>query len=300
VDSNSETSVSPYFEYEDERAHVVAEGDHALLDQRTQLVNPIRPSLRRFGLKFSYWPACSEANLVLISPRSDSRSGAVPAVDRGEDELELNWKIANGRASSMSRRYFVANGLRYMWVLTFRDSQLDRRWVMKSVSELARRIRSVRGRATFPYWYSPELHPNGHGWHVNLFLPFRFDHSEMEELWGYGFVWVTDFAIARRGPHGEPLGLSRTPQEALRRAARYGCKYSQKDWSPEHVGPRNHRYEIAQGFRPEVVTKWVQDPFEAEELVAEYVPEDHWHDLYRWNSNDDPEWTRVPVRTWRW
>ncbi|MGC1237910.1 MAG: hypothetical protein WA860_03875 [Acidimicrobiales bacterium] len=171
---------------------------------------------------------------------------------------------------------------------------------MKSVSELARGIRLVRGGATFPYWYSPELHPNGHGWHVNLFVPFRFDHSKMEELWGHGFVWVTDFAIARRGPHGEPLGLSRTPQEALRRAARYGCKYSQKDWSPEHVGPRNHRYEIAQGFKPEVVTKWVQDPFEAEELVAESVPEDHWHDLYRWNSNDDPEWTRVPIRTWRW
>lgn len=300
MDSNSKLSTFLDSERWDELAQAVAEGSGALLDLRTQLVPSIPPSLRRVGWKFSYWPGCSEANLVLLTSsvagRSDGLGRPVPTLE----SLAENWKIANGRAASKSRRYFVSNGLRYMWVLTFAEGEFNRRKVMALVSELARRLRSALGDKRFPYWYSPELHPGGHGWHVNLFIPLRVPHDLVYDLWGLGFVWVTDFSTSQRGPHGEPLGLCRTPQEALRRAARYGCKYSQKDWSPEHVGRRNHRYEIAQGFKPEVVSRWVNDPLEAEELVAELVPDGQWHLLQRWNSNDDPEWTRIPVRTWRW
>ena len=281
-------------------AKTTAEGGRSSLDLRTQLVHAVPSSLRRVGWKFSYWPGCSEANLVLLTSASSRRTDGLERVRPTEEALAENWKIANGRASSKSRRYFVSNSLRYMWVLTFAEGEFDRRSVMTLVSDLARRLRSAQGDQKFPYWYSPELHPGGHGWHVNLFIPLRLPHNLMEELWGRGFVWVTDFATSQRGPHGEPLGLCRTPQEALRRAARYGCKYSQKDWSPEHVGPRNHRYEIAQGFKPEVVSQWVNDPLEAEAMVAELVPEGQWNALQKWNSNDDPEWTRIPVRTWRW
>jgi hypothetical protein len=190
-----------------------------------------------------------------------------------------------------------------MWVLTFeqdRLQRLDRRLAMKCVSELARRLRTSLRKERFSYWYSPELHPGGHGWHVNLFLPFRVPHATMEGLWDCGYVWVTDFRSSLRGPHGEPLGVCRTPEEALRRAARYGCKYSQKDWSPEHVGARNHRYEIAQGFKPKISTRWLEEASEAEQLIAELVPDGRWNGLRRWNSNDDPDWNRVPVRTWQW
>lgn len=194
---------------------------------------------------------------MLVSPRGDHRSRGSGVPTRSKEELDLNWQIANGRAASKSRRFFVANGLRYMWVLTFAESRHDRGQVMKLVSEFARSLRAVHGGKRFPYWYSPELHPGGHGWHVNLFIPFRIPHDTMNAAWGHGFVWVTDFASAQRGPHGEPLGLCRTPRDGMRRAAQYGCKYSQKDWSPEHVGPRNHRYEIAQGFKPAVTTRWL-------------------------------------------
>ena len=51
-------------------------------------------------------------------------------------------------------------------------------------------------------------------------------------------------------PKGEPLGLCREPRDGWRRAASYGCKYCQKDWSPEHVGRASHRYEVAQHFAP--------------------------------------------------
>ena len=187
-----------------------------------------------------------------------------------------------------------------MWVLTFAAEQRDRCDVMAHVSDFARRQRTLNDDQVFPYWYSPELHPGGHGWHVNFFIPFRAGHAEVAELWGHGFVWATDFATARRGPKGEPLGLCRTPREGLRRAATYGCKYAQKDWSPEYVGALNHRYEVAQGFAPLQESRWVDGPTAAEDLVADLIsPEDQrW--MKRWNSDDEAEWNRPPIRTWRW
>jgi hypothetical protein len=214
--------------------------------------------------------------------------------------VQLHWQIANGRAGTRSRRYFVFNRLRYMWVITFAESNYDRRAVMTEVSEFARRLRTFRDGVAFPYWYSPELHPGGHGWHVNFLVSFRVPNADIATLWNHGFVWVTDFAQSVSGPKGEPLGFCRTPREGLRRAAHYGCKYSQKDWSPDHVGAQNHRYEIAQGFAPKNVGTWVRGPKHAEELVADLIPPEDRRYLKQWDSNDMADWVRPPVRTWRW
>jgi hypothetical protein len=212
---------------------------------------------------------------------------------------DLNWRIANGRAGAKSRRYFVRNHLRYMWVLTFAESEVDRRRVMSLVSEFARRLRGDVGDR-FAYWYSPELHPGGHGWHVNFFITQRVPHERLVDLWGHGFVWVTDFASTHRGPKGEPLGLCRSPREGWRRAAQYGCKYSQKDWSPEHVGRQNHRYELAQGFAPEVQKVMVPTRDQAETLVAELCAQAGPSRLTRWDSSEVADWARPPVRIWKW
>lgn len=235
-----------------------------------------------------------------IVTSGSSRVGGGHDRVKSDDEITEPWRIANGRAGSRSRRYFVLNQLGYMWVLTFADARQDRRLVMSEVADFARRLRALRGGENFPYWYSPELHPGGHGWHVNFFIPFRVPHAFVEELWGHGFVWVTDFATSMKGPKGEPLGLCRTPREGLRRAASYGCKYAQKDWSPEHVGAQNHRYEVAQGFAPRSESRWIVDAVEGEQLVADLVPDAEWSHVQRWDSNDDPEWARPPIRTWRW
>jgi hypothetical protein len=187
-----------------------------------------------------------------------------------------------------------------MWVLTFGEGRYERREVMAEVAAFVRRLRGLNNGQKFPYWYSPELHPGGYGWHVNLFIPFRIEHALIETLWGHGFVWVTDFASSMKGPKGEPLGLCRTPREGLRRAAHYGCKYAQKDWSPDHVGQGNHRYEIAQGFAPMSEGVWIERTEEGEGIVAELVPLGEWNNVRRWNSDEDPDWTRPPIRTWRW
>jgi hypothetical protein len=281
-------------------AQASGEAGRASVHKRTQLVVPDPRRPQEFGWKFTFWPDCGEASLVIVASGSSRRRDIERDREKSEDELALYWQIANGRAGTRSRRYFVTNRLRYMWVLTFAMSRTDRTSVMAEVSEFARRLRLHHGGERFPYWYSPELHPLGHGWHVNFFTPFRVPHAEIEALWGHGFVWVTDFATTMRGPKGEPLGLCRTPREGLRRAANYGCKYAQKDWSPENVGALNHRYEVAQGFGPVQESCWVSGPGEAELLVRSYLaPEDQrW--LKRWNSDDEPDWRRPPIWTWRW
>ena len=291
-DQNSETARIP--------GRVVSEGERSLLDLRTQLVKPKRRPIQDSGWKFTYWPDCGEASLVIVTSGSVGRRSLGDRPEVTEAATLFHWQIANGRAASRSRRYFVVNRLRYMWVLTFAADQRDRREVTTHVSEFARRLRTLQNGETFPYWYSPELHPGGHGWHVNFFIPFRVPHEIFASTWGHGFVWVTDFAASHCGPKGEPLGLCRTPREGLRRAAHYGCKYSQKDWSPEHVGPQNHRYEVAQGFAAKPISQWVAHPNEAEELVMSHVPDVEKRFIHRWDSNDVPDWLRPPIKTWRW
>lgn len=217
-----------------------------------------------------------------------------------EQDVAAIWKSANSRAAARSRRYFVRNRLRYMWVLTYAVRTTDRRVVMGQVSDFARRLRSKIGRGALPYWYSPELHPGGHGWHVNFFIAERQAHSVIAELWGQGHVWVSDFAKSNRGPKGEPLGLCRTPRDGWRRAARYGCKYAQKDWSPEHVGRQSHRYEVAQGFAPTPASHWVRSKSSGDGIVADLVPEEDRQGLAVWDSDTVAEWAKPPVRTWRW
>jgi len=310
----------------DQRA-ATAEGGRTSLDQSTQLGRRASAVDGGSGWRFTSWAGCCEASLVwVIGPSGmdqvvefESTDGAEGGGNRrhlirvsvdGEilsewdEDPELaaarRWRQSNGRAASSSRRYFVTNQLRYMWVLTFRDEHWDRRSVMRDVSEFARRLRSERASKAFPYWYSPELHPGGHGWHVNFFIAERVPHRLVEQVWSHGFVYVTDFATAPRAPRGEPLGLCPTPRDGWRRASRYGCKYSQKDWSPEHVGRTSHRYEVAQHFQPTRVRHWVRDRADAESLVKLLVPEDARQRLKVWDSNDARDWSGPPVRTWKW
>lgn len=238
--------------------------------------------------------------MCIVTSGSSRSRGDERNREKSDEEMALLWQIANGRAGTRSRRYFVTNELRYMWVLTFAEGRTDRRQVMAEVAEFARRLRVAHEGEKHPYWYSPELHPGGHGWHVNFFISSRVAHAEIEEMWGHGFVWVTDFATSMKGPKGEPLGLCRTPREGLRRAANYGCKYAQKDWSPEHVGAQNHRYEVAQGFAPKRESGWIEGPLEAEALIQFLVPAEEQRWMKRWNSDDEAEWNRPPIRTWRW
>lgn len=187
-----------------------------------------------------------------------------------------------------------------MWVLTFEKANGDRRCVMSEVAEFARRIRQASGGDSFAYWYSPELHPGGHLWHVNFFVPDWLSHSTVQRLWGHGIVWVTDFGTASKAPKGEPLGLCRNERDGWRRASQYGCKYAQKDWSRENIDQRNHRYEVAQGFAPEQLSHWVTSREEAARIISGLVPVSGEGLLVKWDSADSEDWDGPPAVTWRW
>ena len=271
------------------------------LDQRTQLgkrasrVEVVTPWL------LTSWPGCSEASLVWVRRRASQR-GSVPrpATAPAIEDVEVRWRIANGRARSRSRRYFVRNQLRYMWVLTFAEARRERAEVMWLVGDFARRLRLQHVESGFPYWYSPELHPGGHGWHVNLFVPMWLPHGTVEALWGHGYVWATDFECSPVAPKGEPLGLCRTPRDGWRRAAQYGCKYAQKDWSAESVGAAEDRYEVAQGFQPVPERTHVFDLAAGRSAAKALVSAEDERWVSTWDSDEESEWDRPRVITWRW
>jgi len=310
---------------------------HTSLDKSTQL-GKSENAEERSGWRLTTYPSCAEASLVWVAPRGERGPRSIAPDGFGyarrlvraeqewvssDGELLLQelvypeeylvddsvlrssaWERANARAAARSRRYFVANRLRYMWVLTFAEAQSGRSETMALVAEFVRRLRKAlaepgtEAERPIPYWYSPELHPGGHGWHVNCFVAERFEHAWVADLWGHGFVWVVDFCSAAKGPKGEALGLCHTPREGWRRAARYGCKYAQKDWSQEHVGTGSHRYEVGQRFQPVVVGQWVESRAEAEQLVTEQVPLGA--QLSVWDSGESERWSGPPVRTWKW
>ena len=180
-------------------------------------------------------------------PGGGGGSGAWCDLDEQERQAR-NHRRKNRRATVESRRYMVSNRLRYMWVLTYEGTGLHgaegRAECMRQVAAFAERLSAKFGRRA--YWYSPELHPGGHGWHVNFFVARRLPHADIEELWGHGNVWVSDWTKHRRVKGlGLPLVI------AIRLGAVYGCKYASKDWSEEVLAHHAHRYEVAEGFGPD-------------------------------------------------
>ena len=255
------------------------------LDHRTELVAPPHHSGRVSPyVAVTIYPTAGEATLGLVTPQRIDLVEAEPK--RGDDLApEAHWERANRRARGVSRRYMVHNRLRYMWVLTYRgDGQHGpdgRRQAMAHVAQLVRQLRAVWG--DFPYWYSPELHPGGHGWHVNFFVARRFPHRSVERTWHHGFVWVTDWAKDKRAS-------DRTLVERIRRGAAYGAKYASKDWDAEQLAGHQHRYERAEGYDPPTI---VAECRTIEDGIAVAVSQ-LGAPTFIWRSSDEIDWAGPP------
>lgn len=284
------------------------EAGGASLDHRTQLV---RRSLRRLLERregdwvATAYPTAAEA-VMCLAPLNVVTHDGPPDVDPSEgkrsewadleqDERERrNWERATGRAFSESRRYFVANRLRFMWVFTIAGDGLHgpegRAVMMSLVAAFVRRFHAEFG--VMPYWYSPELHPSGHGWHVNFFVPKRLPHHRMAELWGHGHVWVSD-----KLNHPDVKRKALPFVQALRLAALYACKYASKDWSPDQIPPGCHRFEAAQGFKPQKDSVRAVTEAEAFAFIIEVFgrPPDA-----VWRSSDCEDWEGPPTMCLRW
>jgi hypothetical protein len=263
-----------------------AEGGRRSLDKRTQLFRPSR-------WRSTIYPDAGEA---VVSAITAPREGPPkPSILTDEERATANHARANRRAKVESRRYMVANKLRYQWVLTFAEGlpgdAEGRAEAMTRTARFAVQLRDQFGRMA--YWYSPEIHPGGHGWHVNLYVPRRLPHHIVQPMWGFGIVNVKDkVKDSRVRAHN----LSHV--EAVRLAAIYACKYATKDWSEQVLAGGAHRYEIAQGCRPTKLVVPTETLSEAVGAAIEAFDGEKPH--HEWSSSDSPTWSGPPVRCMHW
>ena len=268
-------------------SRATAVGGRPSLDKRTELIFPGEGC---WGV--TVWPEAGEA-VIYYKPIAAPGRTASPDLDPDE-RAEINHQRATRRARSEARRYLVANRLRYMWVLTFANGLQGPEGRAACMKEVARFASDLRGEVGgLAYWYSPELHPGGHGWHVNFFVAGRIPHGLVERLWGKGFVFVKDWVKDSRV---QEQGLRLV--DAIRLGAEYGCKYASKDWSAEMLAGGAHRYEVAEGYRPKVLKVLVPRLRTAFTMAERYFgdrPADH-----LWMSAEADDWCGPPVWCLSW
>jgi hypothetical protein len=229
-----------------------------------------RTKLAREPWRVRLIPDAAEAVVTRrVGGRGQHSFGGGPRLDQPD------FDSAGARAKRKVRRYCAANGLAYLWSATYRgDGTRDHQVVRVHVRALFRNLREVIGEK-YPYLWTTEWHPGGHGLHVHFAVGRFIDVETIGEAWGQGYVFV-------RGPNGAVSGA--TGRHHGRRVGRYVAKYVAK--SP--AAPAGfHRYEVAQGFQPREVLLAASDLEAAVRLACEAMggsPARHW------DSAAEPNW----------
>jgi hypothetical protein len=266
------------------------------------------------------FPSCGEAVAAFVPMKM--RSKDLLALPSKWSELapevrdEVNARRGTTRSRVKMRRFMVHNRLVKMWVLTFAGEGLHgSAGYLQAQAETAafmKRLRRdfFRGKP-FPYLWSIEPHPQGHGWHVNVMLQNVFiKKSEFQRCWQSsasrinGNVWYTDFTSDREDWLGRPIGgkigkpASAGFRTAAKRAASYASKYIGKDLHDcSDIPAGAHRYEVAQGFQPEPVCV----RFETFEAAARFIMSHPSVGSLEWFSRscDWDDWDGPPVQLFR-
>lgn len=211
----------------------------------------------------------------------DAPPGAGSARDQETREQDTR-KRSGRRARSRLRRYACANRLDRLVVLTYREPQTDLARVKRDVRLFVKRkLRGLIGPDA-AYAITWETHKSG-AWHVNLLVPSYIRHERLERAWGRGFVWITKFKAPKGG----------SGRDAARAAARYVAKYAGKD--VEGMPGAVHRYEVAQGFQPNVVRLYGLRLADVMRETGEQNPP-----RYVWQSIGEPDHRGPPVAFASW
>ena len=265
------------------------------------------------------YPSCGEAVAAYcpVTAPSEMDSGTSKWSELSPEYRDAsNSERATTRSRGRMRRYMVHNRLVKMWVLTFVGEGLHGedgyRTAQREMRAFIKRLRRdfFRGRE-FPYLWSIEPHPDGHGWHVNLMLQNVFINKHaMQRCWQSstsrtnGNVWYTDFTKDREDWLGRPIGSGgggRAParlRTAAKLAATYASKYIGKDLGDDLGVPAGaHRYEVAQGFQPAPVQKRFLTFREALDFICSH-PSFGWCEWFSCSSEWDG-WDGPPVQVIR-
>ncbi len=285
----------------------------------TQLVKEPWASLNT--VLVNLYPSCGEA-IAIWAPRAspsevDSSDSSSNWAELSEDYRDAqNFRRATTRSKGRMRRYMVHNRLVKMWVLTFTGQGLHGedgyRQAQAETRAFIKRLRRdfYRGK-NFPYLWSIEPHPGGHGWHVNLMLQNVFiDKGQFQRGWQNsrtkinGNVWYTDFTKDSEDWLGRPIGGKRGKsapagsRTAAKRAASYASKYIGKDLDEDSGIPdRAHRYEVAQGYQPVPVQRRFLSFTEAVTFITSHRS----FGSLEWfsRSQDWDDWDGPPVQCFR-
>jgi len=189
-----------------------------------------------------YWsltlyPQAGEAGGCFRRRGRASEGGGEPDVERAQEE-------AARRARTKVRRYCAANRLNRFATLTYAGAGcFDHRELRGDVAVFFRDLRAELGGKPLPYLWVPEWHPGGHGLHVHFAVGRFVKRSLIERVWDRGRTHIKLIGDL-------PVGSGAL--EEARLAARYLAKYVAKNVADDRVA-RLHRYEVAQGFRPEAI-----------------------------------------------
>lgn len=145
------------------------------------------------------------------------------------------------RARGKVRRYCAANVLNRFGTLTYAEACFDPLALGADVALFFRGLRAELG-APFAYVWVPEWHPGGHGLHVHFAAGRFVPRSAIARSWGHGF-----FKIKLIGDL--PVGAGALGEARV--VASYLGKYVSKQFDDAARVPGRHRYDVAQGFRPQ-------------------------------------------------
>jgi hypothetical protein len=145
----------------------------------------------------------------------------------------------------------------------------------------------VLGGEALPYAWVSEWHPRGHGLHVHFTVGRYVGQRLIRDVWGRGLVHIKLIGDL-------PVGSGAL--EEARRAAAYLAKYVSKNIGDERV-PRLHRYEVAQGFQPEVV---VFAGASEQAVVAQASERMEDAPVRGWRSAEQESWRAAPAYWYAW
>jgi hypothetical protein len=148
-------------------------------------------------------------------------------------------EIAARRARSQVRRYCVANLLSRLGTLTYGGAGChDPDGLRRNVHAFFRELRGEVG-SSFPYLWTAEWHPGGHGLHVHFAVGRYLPRGFIERAWPHGFVHIKLLG---------DLSYNVSTVGEARHVAGYLSKYVAKSMDGGRRGL--HRYDVAEGFAP--------------------------------------------------
>lgn len=231
-------------------------------------------------------PAAGEAGgsfrSSLVRPAPERRDGGVDPARSARE--------AARRARGQLRRYCAANRLNRLGTLTYAGTGChDPFELRRHVAEFFRGLRAAMGGEAFPYAWTDEWHKTDHGLHVHFAVGQFIPQSLIRSTWGRGYVHIKLLSDL-------PVGSGIV--EEARKAAGYLSKYVGKTFEDERRIPGLHRYELAQGFQPEMVHVWGPSDDDAIASAGELVG--HRPLLRRWCSRDAVDWHGPPAVWVQW